>query len=215
MSNIPGYFKINNEKDEIKYLMRNNDKYIPHNDTGKTKKDKDIYVYIGYYIDGQPLCIHSSKRKVKKYLSITRDLDEDSYFIQKVLNKPYYEYDRLYLNTEEYGMVYTNLDILIIDDMFNDMMDDLYASYYTLKDSSEIFWVMDTSYIHKTIDRLKMIVDILDRKKEDKDGILTEMRYDYFNHNEIYKKDIYNYLRLRNSVYYYDYIWNKFIEKGY
>ena len=73
---------------------------------------------------------------------------------------------------------------------------------------------MDTSYIHKTIDRLKMIIDILDRKKEDKDGILTEMRYDYFNHNEIYRKDIYNYLRLRNSVYYYDYIWNKFIEKG-
>ena len=158
-------------------------------------KPKDE-AYMGYYIDGQPLCIHMSKKKVLKYLSITRRLNEDDYFILKVSFDKVYPYDRLYLTTE-YDKVYTNIDIVIINDMYHNTIDELANVYNILKDNRKILTtLLDSSSVDKTIDRIKQFVE----PKEKWNDLLADTRYEFFMNHPINKMDIYSYLQLRESA---------------
>lgn len=170
-------------------------------DSKVNSKAKD-YAYMGYYIDGQALCMHMSKKKVEKYLSITRDLVKEDYFILKVSMDKAYQFNKIYLTTE-YDRVYTNIDILIIREMFYNTLDQLADAYNTLRDNRDIFSVLDSSCVDKTIDRLKELVD---NKSKDK-SVFFDARYDFFNNNPIYKMNIYSYLNIRDSS---DELWNKY-----
>ena len=161
-----------------------------------SKCNNNEYAFIGYYIDGQVLCCSISKKKVLKYLSVTRNLNNDDYFILKVSFDKVMIYDKYYLTTE-YDRVYTNIDIAMIREMFYQSISDLADVYNTLKYSKKIYSsLLDTSYIDKTINTLEKIVSTKERYND----TFLDARYEFFTNNPIYKMDIYSYLNMRDSI---------------